>query len=276
MPKAGKQTEEKVVYQGELKILKDKTQSLLDEASAMENEMKENDDDFNSYRRIALGFTYLEIVEHYCRQNDLSVQLLKKVNETNLGDARKYYVKALQEFEEVWTKWVDPDQDEIKEKLALVDRFTPPRQLVLLYRLRDRLTRLREAYGEQSKWRWAFVEMEARAAIILKNGIDFRSAYKNDPRMAYFEERTTLIHNIQELLDQAAKLYREKYMVSTKEIDDMRKAIELMDALRRIHSFLGNPDQTEKCKKTREAWKSFLEKEIKNLEKQKAARKRKK
>lgn len=263
----------KLQFQEEKKAIEDKINKILDEASIFERKLQE-EESLAPYRHIAIAFIYLDVVDYYCKLASHHKKLMKKTNETFLGDARKYYVKALQELEEVWTKWVEPDKDDINERLEAVKRFTPPRQRVLLNQLKNRLEQLKEAYGELPKWKWFFVEMEARCAVVVKNSINFKDSYSNDPRQPFFEDRTSLIHMIQEMLNQAAEHYREKYMVSTKEIDDMRKGIELMEALRKVNLFLGNDQESETCKKKRDAWKSFLEKEIQNKDAKKKGRKR--
>jgi hypothetical protein len=50
-------------------------------------------------------------------------------------------------------------------------------------------------------------------------------------------------------------------MLGTKEVVDIKQAINFQEALRKINSLLGTQDEVETSKKTIESWKQMLNKE---------------
>jgi hypothetical protein len=102
--------------------------------------------------------------------------------------------------------------------------------------------------------------MDCRYITLLKNMIDWKQVGKNnDPRMPFYQEQEVLSKMAKELLQKAAERAREKYELSTHEIEDMQKAIGYLNALRRIHSVFGESFQAEECKKKSKAWSKKIE-----------------
>lgn len=120
---------------------------------------------------------------------------------------------------------------------------------------------LTDAYGENTKWKWSFVELEARFATISKNLIDLKSAVKAffDPRDPEYETTVSYLRLVMSLLDEAASGYRDKYELSTRRLDDMRLGIQYLLALRRIQILLGKSEEAENLKKKALVWKSKME-----------------
>jgi hypothetical protein len=67
-----------------------------------------------------------------------------------------------------------------------------------------------------------------------------------------------LIRLIKKLLSQAADRYRERYELSTRSLEDLRKGILFLSALRRMQSLLGNRREVELTKKRMNVWESKL------------------
>ena len=66
--------------------------------------------------------------------------------------------------------------------------------------------------------------------------------------------------------------YREKFELATNRIDDFRKAISFLLALKRIHMLLGEGDKAEEVKKRAEVWTNRLEDLDKEQQRQKQQR----
>jgi hypothetical protein len=125
---------------------------------------------------------------------------------------------------------------------------------------------LKDAYGENTKWRWAFVELEGRCAAGIKNIFDIKNAVSfNDPRSPHYEPSMRHLRLIKKLLMQAADRYREKYELSTNRIDDFKMGIIFLSALRRIHIIVGDRDDAETVKKKLDVWSSKLEIDTKKI-----------
>jgi hypothetical protein len=67
-------------------------------------------------------------------------------------------------------------------------------------------------------------------------------------------------------LTQAADRYREKYELSTGQMQDFKLGINFLGALRRIHIVLAESEDAETIKKKYAIWKTKLETDIKKQE----------
>jgi hypothetical protein len=104
-------------------------------------------------------------------------------------------------------------------------------------------------------------------AATAKNIIDLKNAVANtDPRSPAYEPTMYHLILIKKLLMQAADRYREKYELSTNRIDDFKMGIHFLNALRRLHVLLGEPNDAETVKKKFDIWKSKLETDIRKAE----------
>ena len=129
---------------------------------------------------------------------------------------------------------------------------------------------MENAYGDNTKWRWTFVELEGRFAAVAKNILDIKNAISNsDPRSPHYEPTVYHLRMIKKLLNQAADRYRGKYELSTSRIDDFKQGINFLSSLRRILVLLGDREEAETIKKKLEIWSAKLETDIKRMESQK-------
>jgi hypothetical protein len=67
-------------------------------------------------------------------------------------------------------------------------------------------------------------------------------------------------------LEEAAKQYRTKYELSAKSREDLKKSIEMLEALRKIHFTLGESTEADKIKTTIDAARLALEADDKKSE----------
>ena len=123
-----------------------------------------------------------------------------------------------------------------------------------------------DAYGDNTKWRWSFVELQGRYATVAKNMMDMRYASKTyfDPRSSDFDTTIFYLRLIKKLLNESATNYRDRYELSTKRIDDIRLAINYLLALRRINIMLNEKDEAEELKKKIIVWKNKMESDQKS------------
>jgi len=260
-------------YNNEIKALKENEKIYLTKINALSKMIDTTNDNLNNYRRITIAWFYLTIAEFYCTMNDLSLQFLKRLNENHLGEARKSYSSALKEIEEFTGKHLDLAYEEQVEILSSIKKFTAPRVLALSNKFGYVLERIKKGYGDTSKWKWLLVETEARYATVIKNLADLKSIAANDPTKAFYEQKMVLAQKIKEMLKSASEHYRDKYSISTKEIDDMRKAIYIQEELRKVNIYLDSPQDVETCKKTIDLWNNILERDLSEKEKKKGKKK---
>lgn len=243
---------------------KDKITQTLEKEKTMRNAMHEGDIGLE-YKKLLLCEDMIYVASLYVAQNSLSLKLMEVKNNDALNDARKMLYKAIIYLEEIVTATIDcpyseltPYHDNIKN-VNIIKRYTVIRKLGLEIQI------LKDAFGDNSKWKWSFVELEGRFATVAKNLIDMKAAGADyfDPRAEDYETTILYVRMIQKLLDKAANAYRDRYELSTRRIDDMRNAIKYLLALRKLYIAIGNAEPAEEVKKKAVVWKDKMDSDAK-------------
>jgi hypothetical protein len=117
-----------------------------------------------------------------------------------------------------------------------------------------------EGYGANTKWKWSFVELEGRYAVVAKNLLNLKTFLaQQDPRVEGYSARQAHMTLVRRLLQQSADRYREKYELSTQRLDDIKQAIQFLSALRRLAALLGEVEEAEVIKRKIDIWKAKME-----------------
>lgn len=220
-----------------------------------------------SYKRLMLADEMLNLASNYLVLNGISAIMLGVKNEEALNEARKALYKCVIYLEEIVTGLIDVPYSDYEEKLAEIASFDAARRYGLVRKLGLAIRLVEDAYGENTKWKWAFVELEGRFAAVAKNLFDLKAATLNlDPRAADYETTVYHLRTLKRLLMQAADRYREKYELSTNRIDDFKQAIAFLGSLKRINALLGDRDEAESVKKKAEIWSAKLDSDQKKKE----------
>lgn len=217
--------------------------------------------------KLALASDNLDVVAHYLLMNTLSVSLLGIRNETFLNEARKSCYKAIIWLEEVVTPLVDAPFSEYEESLAAIEGFPDASRYDLVRKLGFAIDAIEEGFGENSKWKWSFVELEGRFAAVTRNLLNLKTLLAGmDPRVEGYDARLAHLALARELLQQSADRYRQKYEMSNLRVDDIKAGINFLAALRRLHAALGENEQAEVVKKKAEIWKAKMEDDLRKAE----------
>lgn len=232
-------------------------------------EVIHKDDTGAQYKRLTLADENLNLVSYFTLLNALSVALLGVKNEAFLNDARKCCYKSVIFLEEVVSPLIDVPFSEYEERLQMIEGFEDTKRFELIRKLGFAIASVESAFGEGSKWKWSFVELEGRFAAVAKNLINLKTLIAGlDPRSDGYEARLAYVALIKRLLQQSADRYREKYELSTLRVDDFKKAITFLSVLRRLHMILGETGEAEIIKKKAEIWNSKMDADEKKLEQQ--------
>jgi hypothetical protein len=259
-------SEERHKYFERIKPYKETIAAILKQEQAVLMEIKK-DRTGAAFKRIALVDDMLNLTSNYMVLNGVSQSVLKVKNEDALNDGRKSLYKSVIYLEEIVSNFVDAPFSEYEEKLAEIESVDAARRYFLVRKLGLAIQLLENAYGDNTKWKWSFVELEGRFAAAAKNIIDLRNAVANtDPRSPNYEPTVYHLRLIKKLLMQAADRYREKYELSTNRIDDFKQGINFLAALRRLHIVLGDRDEAETVKKKYDIWSAKLGSDMKRQE----------
>lgn len=214
-----------------------------------------------AYKKLLLCEEMIYISSLYMTINNLSVTLLDTKNTDSLNEARKTLYKAIIYLEEIVTNYVDAPFADYAEKVEEISNVPFEKRFFLARKLGLAIRLLIDAYGDNTKWRWSFVELQGRYATVAKNMINMKEASKNyfNPRSPDFDNTVFYLRLIKKLLNDSATNYRDRYELSTKRIDDIRLAINYLLALRRINIMLNEKDQAEELKKKILVWKNKME-----------------
>ncbi len=266
---------EKAAYNDEIKDIK----TIVDDYNKKVNELlvkKRSMSRIEGYYNFEIVTYLIKIINLYLKMNDLSLEMLNIKNEKFLNEARKEFYKVLQMLEEIVGSDIDRSLRENDEYLNRIDRLNPRQILDVVQRIDSVFLSLRNKVGEGSKWKWSFVELQARVAVIIKNITNFSDLAKyRDPREEFYRDRQMMMSMCKEGLAEAAKQYRTKYELSGKAREDLKKSIDLLSALRKIHVIFGESEEAEKIKNTIDAARQVLEAEDKASEEKKQAKKKK-
>ena len=197
--------------------------------------------------------------------NAISVEMLEVKNNDILNDARKSLYKAIIYLEDVVSNTVDCPYSDIESKLVPIQSLSITRRLEIIRKLGLAIDLLVDAFGENSKWKESFVELRGRHAVVAKNFVDMKQAVKDyfNHNSPVYEDTILYIRLIRELLSKCATDYRDRYELASRRVDDMRMAVNLLIALRRIAMVMSDSNESENIRKKALAWKTKMENDIK-------------
>ena len=239
---------------------KGKITATLEKEKMMLGGMHKGDIDYEN-KKLLLCEDMIYAASLYMAQNSLSLRLIDVKNNDALNDARKLLYKAIIYLEEIVSDTIDVPYIDLAPRLEPIHNVPIIRRYTLIRKLGLAITMLKDAFGDNSKWKWSFVELEGRFATVSKNLIDMKSCVKDyfDPSCANYETTVLYIRMIQKQLNDSATAYRDKYELSTRRIDDMRNAIKYLLALRKLYIAIGDANQAVEVKKKAVVWKDKMD-----------------
>ncbi len=252
--------EAKQRYNENVKEYKSRTEEFLErEKNVLKTISAENPTDA-AFKRLTLADERMNLASYYLLLNRISVSLLGIKNEAFLNDARKSCYQSVIYLEDVVMDVVDAPFSDYSENLEVIDSYPDEKRFFLAKKLGFTIESVEDDFGENSKWKWSFVELEGRFIAVAKNLVNLKTLIAGlDPRVEGYESRHRYVRLIKEGLQKAADRYRQKYELSTLRIDDFKLAIEYLGALRRLHTILGENDSAEVVKKKTDVWKAKMQ-----------------
>ena len=210
--------------------------------------------------RVDFAHNCLDLFSYYILMNSLSVALLGAKNESYLNEGRKQIYKAIIYVEEAVSPLIDVPFSEYQEGVLALGNIDDRSRYAFLRKLGFSIDAIQAGYGTNSKWKWSFVEIEGRYAVIVKNMLNLKTFVGGmDPRVDGYKERSGHMALCKELLQNAADRYREKYELSTLRLDDMKLAISCLGALKRLHTLIGEDDGDDVVAKKIDVWKTKMD-----------------
>ncbi len=220
-----------------------------------------------AYKRLALSDERLNLASIYLLLNRISQSMLSIKNDEFLNSARKSCYSSIIYLEQVVTDHLDAPFSDYAESLEQIASLSMAKRYELIQKLGFTIDSVKDGFGDNNKWRWSFVELEGRFAVVAKNILDLRSVIAGlDPRVDGYEQRLAHVRLVKDRLKHSGERYRERFELSTNRADDIKKGIDFLNALKRLHTLLGEPQLADEIKRRAEVWKSRMEDEEKRLE----------
>lgn len=260
---------QKAEFNERIKDMRDHVESITAKIKESEKELLGKTDKIETAaQRLKLAEMYMNVISFHSGMSALSQHMLNYKNESYLNEGRKILYKVLILLEEALGNHVDDPLNENEAvHEALSGKFDDKWKITFARTLGYNINLIEDCYGDNTKWKWSFVEVEGRYAIAMKNFIDYKTFIKNmDPRVPGFSERNNLMKLVKKLLGEAAELYRKKYELKEHRLDDMKYALNILGALRRILMYLGEAEEANERKKIYDLWKKKMEDDLRKKE----------
>ncbi|MDR2718627.1 MAG: hypothetical protein LBB89_11270 [Treponema sp.] len=223
-----------------------------------------------TFKRLGLVDSMLNLASNYIIIDGVVQSVLKLKNEDSLNEARKALYKSIIYLEEIVSNYIDAPYSDYEAQLVQIDYVSPAERYLLIRKMGLTIQLLKNAYGDNTKWKWTFVEIEGRYATVAKNIMNLKDVMINsDFASEHYEPTIRHLALIKKLLSQAADRYREKYELSTSRIDDFKLGIMYLAALRRISILTGDQEEAVTTKKKLDIWKVKLATDTEKQEKMK-------
>lgn len=246
-------------YSEKVKKYKAEVEQMLGRERSIASTIRDDSDEA-CFKRLGLADERLNLASRYLLLNRVSVALLGVRGEAFLNDARKSCYQSVIFLEETVTDLIDAGYSEYSEQLERIESVPDDARYRLVRKLGFTIEAVEQSFGENSKWKWSFVELEGRFAAVAKNILNMKALVAGlDPRSDHYEERLAHLALVKRLQQRAADRYRERYELSTLRLDDFKLAIAHLAALRRLHLLLGEADLAETVKKRMEVWKQKMD-----------------
>lgn len=215
--------------------------------------------------RIALVEVMINVTSYYIILNRISQSMLDIKREEALQEGRKALHRCILSMEALVGKYLDTElAGDEEEKPAVLGLLSAKERYLLVRKIGLILRLLELGYGEHTKWRGLFVDLEGRYAVVAKNIFNFKDALVNlDPRSGDYEPTAYHLKLIKKLFRHAADRYREEAEFSSHRREYLMRAINLLDCLRRIHLYVGERHEVELIKRQLDAWSNRLDIELK-------------
>jgi hypothetical protein len=254
-------------FSRQIESYKTKIKEILEKEKSVLELMKQDASD-KGYRHLLLCEDMIYITTLYVAINSFSLNILGVNNTDALNEGRKALYKAVIYLEEIVTNGIDVPFSDYADRLAEIADTPIDRRYFIVRKLGMAIQMVIDAFGTNTKWKWAFVELNGRFAVVAKNIIDLKTASKAyfDPNERDYDTTVLFLRMVKTLLGQSADKYRDRYEFSTHRSDDMQMGMNLLLAQRRISILTGDTDEAEEIKKKSLVWKTKMEAELKKGE----------
>ncbi|MDR0401108.1 MAG: hypothetical protein LBH51_09230 [Treponema sp.] len=255
-------SQDRALYLEKIKKYHDSIEMYLDKEKEILAAIKQDTED-SALKRLSLVEVMLNLCSYYLAQNGISQSVLKVKNEDALNECRKSIYKSVIYLEQIVTSMVDAPFSEYEKELERLAPLSPGDRYYLVRKMGLTIHLLENAFGENSKWKWAFVDLEGRYAAAAKNLIDLKTVISNtDPRSPNYAPTVYHLRLVKKLLMQAADRYRDRYELSTNRVNDFEMGIRFLHALHWILEIFQDREEAWTVSRKLDTWELKLSRDL--------------
>lgn len=216
----------------------------------------------------SLADEMLNLASNHLALNGICRSVFGIRDEEALNEARKDISKAIIYIENVVTGKIDVPFSEYSGNLAELAPVSAESKYLMVRKIGIAIELLKYGYGDNTKWRWTFIDIEGRYTAVAKNLLDLRKALSsNDPSSPDYEPIHYHLHLIKLLLEQQAHHFQERFSIATKRADDLRLALNFLGALRQMLVLTNLHNDAEEIKKKYDVWMAAYNIELEKQQK---------
>jgi hypothetical protein len=216
-----------------------------------------------AHKRLELADATLNIASHYLVMHGIYQSMHRQKNEYILNDARKSLYRSVVYLEETVGKFIDSPLSDFDNFLSEIETVSPRERYSLVQKMGLAIQLLKQAYGDTTRWKWSFVEIDGRFATVAKNLMNMKDfAANSSPRSPYYAATIFHFRMVKKLLAQSADRYREKYEMATQHAEDFKTGINFLFALKKLNMITGDKLDTVTVQKKLETWLNKLKKDL--------------
>lgn len=241
-------------YQKTLKVYGDEIAIIEKELLKKNNEFEIKED------KLKLALLYIKAASNLCAICAISNNYIGIKPEAVLNEGRKNILTAIFLLESVFSNQVDREllhNEDVHKYFR--DKITDEWKYKFITSFGYTISYLKYIYGDDSKWKWNFIEMSTRFSIIIKNMINYKTYLRDlNPNIEWYKYRVKLMKLNKKLLIKSAESYKMKYELVDKMASNMQMAINISSVLRKIYIYLNEMDDANKQKKIYDLWHKQL------------------
>lgn len=251
------------VYKEKMRYYQDEIDEILKQEKAI-HVLAVSDPEGSAYKKFMFVDDLIYAVSLYLAKYQITASYLSGKNETLLNETRKAVYKVIIALEDLVSDFIDVPFSEYENKVRKIEHVPQKHRYYLIRKLGLIIDLVIRAYGDNTKWKWSFVEIQGRFASVAKNILDLKdsTAVGFDPHSPDYESTMFHLKMAKKLLLQAADKYRARYEMATSSIEDFRLAIQYLSAARRIHLLLNERNDAEEVKRQIDIWTDKMEKDL--------------
>ena len=158
--------EQRVKYQEHIAFYKKKIEELEKEIKTLKLQVLKEPAEVASYTQIKIAKLLLQEIGIYTAMNEVSVDFLEVKNTLFLDKARQFISDVIINLNKIVTNYLDVPFSDYEKELALLSEMSDEDKYKLICQIGYCSDIIKNNFGENSKWKWAFLDTDSKFAIL--------------------------------------------------------------------------------------------------------------